>query len=294
MGLTLKVNGIMLLVFLAGFAAAGAVSRNLLEAHARQEAVREARLMLDAATAIRKYTLEHVQPHLTTAAAKAFLPQSVPAFAATETINSLRSHHAQYSYKEAALNPTNPRNRTADWEADVVERFRQYPQLTEIVAERPTPAGHSLFIAKPIQVTHAACLHCHGTPAAAPPGMLHIYGQANGFGWKPGEIVGAQIVNVPLSITRAQADRVFTTFMGSLAGVFLALFLAVHLALRWLVLRPLRRMSQAAERVSTGDFTEPEFAGRGHDEIALLGQSFDRMRRSLAKAMDMLQAPARR
>ena len=53
-----------------------------------------------------------------------FLPQSVPAYSATEVFNDLRKKHTEYGYKEAVLNPTNPRNRAVDWEADVITQFR--------------------------------------------------------------------------------------------------------------------------------------------------------------------------
>ncbi len=293
MGLRLKFNLVLIVVFLAGFAAAGAISQQLLQDNARQEVVREARLMLEAATSVRAYTVDHIRPHLITQMAEVFLPQSVPAFAATEAINTLRKRYTDYSYKEATLNPTNPRNRTADWEADVVQRFRQYPDLDEQIAERQSANGRSLFIAKPIQVSNPACLQCHSTPAAAPPSMVRIYGESNGFGWRQGEIVGAQIVSVPMAVPLAQAHRAYTTFMFSLAAVFIAVFAALNLMLGWLILRPIRRMSVAADRISTGDFTEPELAERGEDEIAILGSSFNRMRRSLEKAMQMLSIESR-
>lgn len=293
MGLRLKFNVVLGGVFLAGLAAAAVVSQKLLQDSARQEVVREARLMLEAATSVRAYTVDHVRPHLNTQAPEVFLPQSVPAFAATEVIGSMRKWHAAYGYKEATLNPTNPRNRVTDWEADVVHRFRQDPALGEIVAERVAAHGRSLFIAKPIQVSHFACLQCHGTPSTAPAGMLRLYGQANGFGWQHGETVGAQIVTVPMDVPLAQAERVFTTFMASLAAVFALVFIALNLMLGWLILRPIRRMAQAADRLSTGDFQVPEFSERGRDEITTLGSAFNRMRRSLEKAMAMLRAEHR-
>jgi protein-histidine pros-kinase len=217
-----------------------------------------------------------------------FLPQTVPAYAATETINTLRKKYAEYSYKEATLNPTNPRNRTADWEADVVNRFRNHPDVKEVVSERQSSTGRSLFIAKPIQITNPACLQCHSTAAAAPPTMIKIYGEANGFGWKHNEIVGAQMVSVPMDVPLQKADRAFTTFMGSLAAVFIAVFIVLNIMLSWLIVRPIRQMSQSADKISTGEFGEPEFNEKGGDEVAVLGSSFNRMRRSLEKAMQMI------
>lgn len=288
MGLRLKFNIVLIVVFLTGFAAAGYISRQLLLANAREEVLREARLMMDAAGAVRNYTVDQIRPHLIKQLEEVFLPQTVPAYAATETINQLQKKYGEYSYKEATLNPTNPRDRATDWEADIINQFRGHADSKEMVAERQSASGRTLFIAKPIQITNAACLQCHTTAAMAPPTMVKIYGEANGFGWKHNEIVGAQVVSVPMEIPIRNADRAFTTFMASLAGVFAVVFVVLNIMLSWLIVRPIRRMSMAADKVSTGDFEVPEFREGGKDEVAVLGSSFNRMRRSLEKAMQMI------
>jgi len=43
-----------------------------------------------------------------------------------------------------------------------------------------------------------------------------------------------------------------------------------------------------ADQISLGQMDTPELPVRGHDEIAQLAGSFNRMRRSLATAMKML------
>jgi protein-histidine pros-kinase len=118
--------------------------------------------------------------------------------------------------------------------------------------------------------------------------MVKIYGEANGFGWKLNETVGAQLVTVPMAVPLQKANEALVTFMASLAAVFVAVFVALNLALSSLIVKPVRRMSESANRISTGDFGEPEFQERGRDEIAVLGSSFNRMRRSLEKAMQMM------
>lgn len=288
MGLRLKFNLVLIVVFIGGLAAAGYVSRQLLQENARDEVVRDARLMMEAASSMRTYTVDQIRPHLIKQLEEVFLPQTVPAYAATETINNLRKKYTDYSYKEATLNPTNPRDRTSDWEADVVNRFRNYADVKEVVGERQSSTGRNLFIAKPIQITNPACLQCHTTAAMAPPTMVKIYGEANGFGWKHMEIVGAQIVTVPMDVPLAKAERAFSTFMASLTAVFVAVFIVLNVMLSWLIVRPIRRMSESADKISTGDFEEPEFNEKGKDEVAVLGSSFNRMRRSLEKAMQMI------
>lgn len=290
MGLRLKFNLILFLVFVMGFGVTGWISNELLQRNARDEIVRNAGLMMEAALAIRGYTVSQIRPHLEMQLMRVFLPQSVPAYAATETINELRKKHPDYSYKKTTLNPTNPRNRATDWESDLVQTFRNNPDRKEIMGERDTPTGRSLYIARPIQVKNPACLACHSVPSAAPKSMIKLYGEANGFGWKHDEIVGAQVVSVPMSLPIENANRAFQTFMTLLAAVFAAVFIVLNLMLSWMIVRPIHRMSRAADRVSTGDFEIEEFSERGKDEIAVLGASFNRMRRSLQKAMQMIES----
>ena len=292
MGLRLKFNLVLITVFLVGFAAASMMARQLLQENARDEVIRNARLLMDTAIAVRSYTVEQIKPQLDPQLAEVFLPQTVPAYAATETLAHVQKKYPDYSYKEATLNPTNPRDRATDWEADLVQQFRQSSDAKELISERMGATGRQLYIAKPIQISNAACLACHSVPAAAPASMLKVYGEANGFGWKHNEVIGAQVVTVPMEIAIRNADRALNTFMISLAGVFFVVFVVLNLMLSWLIVQPIRAMAGAADKISTGDFDVPEFAEKGTDEMSVLGSAFNRMRRSLDKAMQMIERDA--
>jgi protein-histidine pros-kinase len=288
MGLRLKFNLVLLATFVVALAVSGSISYELLRRNAEDEVVRSAGMMMETALAIRGYTISQVRPLLEAAPAEGFLPQTVPAFAATETLGTLRAKYPDFTYREATLNPTNPRNTAIEWERDLIERFRQGP-AAELTGQRVTATGSALYVARPIKVGNAACLTCHSTPQAAPALMVDRYGPRHGFGWHLDEVVGAQIVSVPMDLPVHNARRVFVTFMGSLVAVFAALFLILNVMLGTLIVRPLSRMSRAAEQVSTGDFTVAEFADRGGDEVARLGRAFNRMRRSLQKAMQLME-----
>ncbi len=289
MGLRRKFNIVLLLVFLGGLLIAGFTSYALLQANAKDETLHHARLLMESALAIRGYTVRQVRPHLEARQSSTFLPQTVPAFAATKTLAELQKTYPDYVYREATLNPTNPTNRAVDWEAGLVKAFRGDTKLTESVGERDTGKGRSMYIARPIRVSDPACLGCHNTPAQAPRAMLALYGSANGFGWKMNEIIGAQVVSVPTDLPERNARRAFITFMASLILVFAVVFGALNLMLSWLIIKPIQRMAATADAVSTGDFSIPEVAAKGKDEISILGASFNRMRRSLEKAMKMLE-----
>lgn len=288
MGLRLKFNIVLALVFASGMAVSAFVSHELLQANAKQEVIRNAGLMMEAALSIRGYTVQQVKPHLEDKLKVTFLPQSVPAYSATEIFNALRKKYPDFSYKEATLNPTNPRDRAVEWEADVVNAFRNTASLGELTGERDTPTGRMLYFARPIQIKDPACLACHTTPAAAPAPMVALYGENNGFGWKHMEIIGAQIVSVPMALPVKNANNAFVTFMGSLAAIFAVAFVVLNIMLSVMIIRPIARMSESADRISTGDFDVPEFAGR-KDEIGVLGTSFNRMRRSLQKALKLIE-----
>jgi len=288
MGLRLKFNIVLALVFAAGIAVSAYVSHALLQENAKQEVLRNAGLMMEAALSIRGYTVTQVKPHLESQLAETFLPQTVPAFAATETFNSLRKKYPDFVYKEATLNPTNPRDRAVEWESDVVGYFRGDANMKEFTGERDTPTGRMLYIARPITIRDPACLACHSIPSAAPASMIKLYGEGNGFGWKHMETVGAQIVQVPMSLPVKNANDAFKVFMGSLAAIFVVTFIVLNVMLSLLILRPITRMSAAADRISQGDFDVPEF-GKGKDEISTLGVSFNRMRRSLQKALKLIE-----
>jgi protein-histidine pros-kinase len=76
--------------------------------------------------------------------------------------------------------------------------------------------------------------------------------------------------------------------MISLAAVFAAVFLVVNAVLYFMVVRPLRQIVRVADRLSLGDMSAEDFSGRGAKEISSLVRSFNRMRKSLDKALHLL------
>ncbi len=288
MKLIVKFNLVLLMVFLLGMAATAYVSHELLHANARSEIRENARILMDSALAVRKYTSEQIKPLLETQMKYEFLPQSVPSYSATEYFSEIHRKFPEYSYKEAALNPTNPRDRAADWEADIVHAFRSDDAKTEVFGERDTPNGRTLFLARPLKIKDPACLLCHSTVEIAPKTMLDKYGTANGFGWNLNETIGAQVVSVPMQVPIERANNAFKVFMALFGMVFAFLFVSMNLLLWLLVVRPVNRLARIADQVSLGDMDAPEFVVKGRDEIARLGESFNRMKKSLVQVFKMI------
>ena len=241
MKLLLKFNLVFVLIFAIGLAATGFVSWTLLERNARDEIAQNARLLMDTALAARAYTSSQVNPLLETQMKYTFLPQSVPAYSATEVFNDLRKKHTEYGYKEAVLNPTNPRNRAVDWEADLITQFRSNKEAIEL-------------------------------------------------GWTLNDVVGAQIISVPTKVPLDRAKQAFTVFMASVGGVLIIIGIVLNLMLWAMVIRPIGKLSNFADRVSLGELEIPEFQRKSSDEIGMLSRSIARMRTSMVQAMKMLDS----
>lgn len=288
MGLRTKFNLVLMLAFSVGLALAAFLADRIVKQNARDEVIQNARIMMEGALGVRDYTVREIRPLLAMQMKRQFLPQSVSAYAATQNFKALTKKFPDYTYKEAALNPTNLNDRATDWEADIINEFRHNPERDELITERQTPTGRVLTLAHPLQIKNEGCLVCHGRVEDAPETMLTDYGSANGFGWKLNETIGAQVVSVPMSLPLERARQTFITFMGALLLVFLVIVVLLNILLQVVVITPVVKMSKIASQVSMGEQDVPEYVRAGKDEIASLSASFNRMRRSLENAMNML------
>src|SRR5215469_14642509 len=290
MKLLTKFNIVLLIFFGAGGLLIAKLAKDFLLNNARDQVVQQAELMMAAAKATRDYTNDQLKPLLLKNPDHEinFLPQTVPAFSAITVFTSLRKNYTDYSYREATLNPTNLIDRAEDWEADIIRYFEDHPNEKQLFGERDTPTGRQLYLAKPMRAG-ASCLECHSEPAVAPAAMIRKYGSNNGFGWKLNQVIAAQIVSVPMSVPIQVADAAYRNLILFLVITFLLTIAALDMALYFVVIRPLHRVSQAADRISKGDTDQPELQVRGSDEIADVTASFNRMHVSLTKALKMLE-----
>jgi HAMP domain-containing protein len=245
--------------------------------------LQNARIMMTAANAIRTYTAEDLMPLLPTEHNGKFVAETVPAFAAQTNFKQVQASFANYTYREPALNPTNLSDRAQDWEADIIHLFRNEPNNKEVVIERDTPIGPTLNLARPVTITDEACLICHSTSAAAPAALTASYGAANGFGWKLNETIGAQIVSVPMAVPLKAAREAYTAVLIILLVMFAIIFVILNVMLHYLVITPVKRVSQIADAVSLGDEGIEPYIKPGNDEISSLSVSFNRMRESLKR-----------
>lgn len=285
--IAVKLNLVLLPLFGLSFLGSGLVVERVLSDSAHDETLQTARLIMSAALATRAYTVDQVQPLL--AAKYDFLVQSVSAFAASETHRLMQRDFPNYGYREAALNPTNKRDKADAWETEVIRKLALDPNATEITGVRDTAGGQSVFVAHPIRITNGACLICHSRPEVAPKTMIDTYGREGGFGWKLNEVVAAQIVTVPTSVRAQRAAAGSRSAQLVLLAVFVVLLVALNVVVHVVVTRRVRKMSRIADQISTGKLEAGDLDTSGSDELSALARSFMRMRISLASAMKMLE-----
>jgi HAMP domain-containing protein len=284
-----KIDLAMAGAFLIGLGLAGFGAYQILRTNALEASRESAKIIMEEASADRTYTSDSIKPLLEQQMKVQFLPHSIPSFSALSIFKIVRQKLPEYTYREPTLNPTNINDRAIDWEADIINGFRDDASRGETMIIRDTPGGQFLVLARPLKASSQACLSCHSTPEAAPATMVALYGSQNGFGWKLGEIVGAQMVSIPLGVPLGRAYQALLWFLLALAGTFLVIIIIVDLLLRALVVKPVAEISEMANKVSMGQLDTPEYVRNSNDEIGSLSQSFNRMRRSLQNAMKMLE-----
>ncbi len=290
MKLLARFNLLFIVVFAVGMAISVWLANQFLQKEADNRVYEQAELMTESASATRRYAEEQLKPLMAKLQKResTFLPQSVPTYSAIQVFQYLHKANPQYTYKDAMLNPTNPVDRATDWETDVVNEFRSDRSLKSISQERDSVVGKSVFFARPLLITDEKCLECHSTPNRAPAAMVRQYGPNNGFGWKLNEIVGAQIVSIPDSVPLQMAHNALKTLVAYLAGAAILLLVVLDALLIVTVIRPVTKLSRIADQISQGKLGE-EIPVKGRDEVSVLAFSFNRMQRSLVRAMKLLE-----
>src|ERR1700748_3810850 len=162
MGLRAKFNLVMIAAFAIGLGVATVLAREITTEEAKRQVLNEATLIMRAGTAIRSYTQKEISPLLSEQMSVRFLPHSVPSWSAHTVLRAVQKDFPDYSYKEAALNPTNPADRATNWEADIIAAFKRDTDLNEFVVTRDTPTGQFLTFARPFDAGRGA--GDHGRP----------------------------------------------------------------------------------------------------------------------------------
>ncbi len=231
MSIRLRINLVLFAAFFAIASAAGWYVNTIFMKQTNEHVVKQAAILMESALAVRSYTVDLIKPHLDPLLEQKFLPQTVPAFAATETFERFRKKFPNFKYKEAVLDPTNPRDLADEQERAIIGRFIENPALQDTSGELFRSQSRFYYVARPIQIKNPACIACHDTPERAPATMRQIYGDKGGFGWKLNQVVGAQIIVVPAFEQDAAAKDMLKTIAILFAATFAILLVVINLVL---------------------------------------------------------------
>ncbi|PLZ07271.1 c-type heme family protein [Fischerella thermalis] len=285
-----KFTILLVLILVFGLSLSGLSLSSLLRQNAKQEIATNALSLIETMSSLREYTVTQVTPELVDKLETKFLPQTVSAYSAREVFEILRKkpEYKDFFYKEAALNPTNLRDKADSFEADIIKRFTDEKDLKELSGFRSLPSGDLFYIARPLKLIQPACLQCHSTPDVAPKTMIERYGAENGFGWQLNSIIATQIISLPATKVIEKAHKSSFLIILIVSAVFISVVLLVNIFLERQVIGPLKRLTRVAEEVSTGHM-DVEFKQTTNDEIGNLAKAFKRMKCSLEMAIKRLK-----
>lgn len=249
-----KFTLILSLVFLGGIIASFVILSQVLEKRAEEEVSARGLVLIEAMNSVRTYTSTQINPLLAAdlAVSEEFISQTVPAFSAREVFETLRTNEAyqNYLYKEASLNPTNPRNQANAFETMLVNQFRADPELAQLSGFTTLNDQQVFYNARPLVIGSESCLACHTTPETAPASLISTYGSEGGFGWNLHEIIAAQMIYVPADDVFSSARLSLTLVMIIIVVIFALVVAVTNVLLKRSVVRPVEQMAGLAQRVS--------------------------------------------
>lgn len=282
---------LLILIFLGGTILSGITLSRAMQHKAEDEIATKAELLTQTMNAVRAYTSENIAPLLQQqlATSPKFISETVPAYSALTVFENFRKQpeHSSYIYREATLNPTNPRDKADEFEANLVEQFRQQPDLTKLSGYRNMDGINLFFTARPLAVKKESCLQCHSTPDKAPKSQLVSFGDQGGFGWQLNEIVAAQTIYVPSDQVFHRGQQYLGLTIGIFASIFAVVVLLINRLLKRRVIHPLNQLTTIARNLTTdritaeqvSEFNSPKIArvARRADEPGQLARAFQHM-----------------
>ncbi|MCX8060044.1 MAG: DUF3365 domain-containing protein [Aquificaceae bacterium] len=207
-------------------------------------------------------------------------------FFTASIFNMVNEKTPDFRLRQVAYNPINPKNRPTPEEAHIINFMRANNQKEYVGVVEMNGQRH--FVHAFGKVADAGCMRCHSTREAMPKSLIAKYNPQYDPNWKVGELVGAVMVSVPFEaiILKAQLDGLLSGL--AVFSVFLLMSLFVVVALNILVFKPVEELQRKAEEIAKGNVDEP-IEVKSQDEIGKLAESFERMRVSIKKVMDLLK-----
>ena len=291
----------LLTTFIAVLLLSGATLFIVLYQSALNELVTKGLILMETMNSVGQYTSQEVSPELIGRLDQEFLPEAVSAYSIREVFENFQEGYnardfSAFSYKAAVVNPTNLVDKADSFETAIIDSFRRKDNSNpsyiakEATGFRVLDGNRFFYVAQPIKVTSISCLRCHSSPKVAPHSMIQKYGAKNGFGWGLNEVVGAQMIHVPIQKTFQDAFNHFSIVIFVFTASLIVFVGLVYLWIRKNIVKPINYMATVAERsIASGE--PPEFSNLPvRDEIWKLANAFNRVSQSLRQKVKSLES----
>lgn len=159
-------------------------------------------------------------------------------------------NRAKYYFKSCAINARTPSNEADSYERAFIRELNTNPSLdmrSDIMLIDDQPF---FVVLRRGETMLESCLLCHSTPDRAPKGLVDIYGPALSFGRKPGEVISAVSIRIPMTEAYAEADRFTWWLSGLLIFVLFSIHLAQFFLNRSLIMKPLQIIRAKARLIA--------------------------------------------
>jgi two-component system, NtrC family, sensor kinase len=199
----------------------------------------------------------------------------------------------EFRYKRAAIDSRGALNEADAFEREILSRFRGDPRLTDW--QGLVTRNRQRFFVRMVPIRmEAACLHCHGERDKAPAKLIALYGPHRGFGRKPEDIAGMDVLSFPVESAMGQITRRTIAIVGpGIAAILAASLLVIVFFKRLVVNRIALLKGFFSEFVSDGSDLSRRINIVQQDEIGAVCRAFNRMADRLNDLMkertDLLQ-----
>ena len=190
---------------------------------------------------------------------------------AAKAVAQLFSRNTDYGVKFTRVNPRNAGDTPDEWELGALTSFAEDPSIGEYYQLVDNSDVLSLRYCKPL-VIDEGCLSCHG----APKGEVDITGYPK-EGWSVGDLAGALSISIPaeeyVQSYNAALSRDLLYYTLAMCAALAILFFAV----RHLVTKPLRSMTDSLGEVSRGRIDMKLHTSQSTKEMSTMIRTFNTM-----------------
>ncbi|MYL85237.1 DUF3365 domain-containing protein [Desulfovibrio aerotolerans] len=250
----------------------------------------KASLVLSQVEAIQAYVREVLRPAMyERLPADDFILEAMStSFVTRKVMSDLNVHGDQFRYRRVARGARNPDYEADPFERAIMERFAADPQLTRLEEITQRDDDEVFVAARPVRF-EASCLRCHGDPAEAPKALLARYGDTRGFWRHDGELVGLDMVTMPVGGALGQIKGKTISFLSLFALGLGAFYLTLQVFFDRLVVVNLRRVTEVMRRYFPKEAGEPPKITADAGEIEEIYAGIDAFASRLKEAREKIE-----